>query len=82
VSEIQDWEFSATAQSEVHGPVTVYVTLGGERVGVPGKRYAGAWHYAIYQGEMRLAHGVWSSPSIFTHKSIVPRAMRRVGFAD
>lgn len=82
MSEIQGWEYSATAESEVHGPVTVYVALGGERQGTVGKRYAGAWHYAIFKDGERLAHGVWSSAGIYTHKSIVPRAMRKAGFAD
>lgn len=82
MSDPQDYEYSAVAESEVHGPVTVYVSKFGG--GTVGRRYSGKWLFAIYQAETRLAHGEILSGQygLLTHKSVVPRAMRKAGFAN
>jgi hypothetical protein len=83
VSDIQGFEYSAVAESEYHGPVQVYVSVSRAGGGEVGRRYSGTWRFAIYQGETRLAHGTVSAgQGLLTHKSVVPRAMRKAGFAD
>lgn len=80
MSDLQGFEYAETTESEYHGPVTVCVSKAGG--GEPGRRYAGTWHFAIFKDGTRLAHGEFSSGGLLTHKSLVPRAMRRAGFAD
>ena len=83
MSDIQDFEYSAEAESEFHGPVTVCVSVSRAGGGEVGRRYSGGWRFAIFQGETRLAHGeISAGQGLLTHKSVVPRAMRRAGFAE